>query len=1843
MSGVYIGHLVRTDTGGSSQVIFDVRDDSSHADLVYQTSDSTWEAYNNWGGADYYPADSPNGRATKVSYNRPFATRGNNDGRDFFFSNEYPMIQFLESNGYDVTYISTADTDRSGSLLLNHKAFVSVGHDEYWSGPQRANVEAARDAGVNLAFFSGNEVYWRTRWEPSIDGSGNTYRTLVCYKETWDNAKTDPSSQWTGTWRDLRFAQASDNVKPENNLTGTMYESNTGGFAITVPAADGKMRIWRNTSVATLAAGATATLAPNTLGYEFDSDLDNGYRPAGEIQLSTSTDTVSQYMFDSGNTVGTGPVTSNMTLYRAPSGALVFAAGTVQWAWGLSADHDGDTAAPDVRMQQATVNLLADMGAQPSTLQSGLVDATMSTDVTGPTASVTSPSAATTAASGSVVTVTGTATDTGGGVVGGVEVSTDGGGTWHPAQGRGTWTYTWNVAGSGPHVLKARATDDSGNIGPVVTGPTVTIACPCAIFPSNVVPQNAADPDTASITVGMRFTSDTSGYVQGVRFYKGAGNTGAHIGALWASDGTLLAQAAFTSETSTGWQQVLFSAPVAIQPGATYVVGYYAPAGHYASTPSLWVSNGVFSPSFVGQSNDAAPLHAPSNSNGGNGVYAYGTGMQFPVQSGRGSNYWVDLVLDDHGPVDNTPPTVSTTVPNVGEQFVLPDRPLAIQYNEPIQPATVQWSVTVGGSPVSGTTSFDTTRNVASFTPTATLAAGTTYSVTVSGVKDFAGNLAAPVTWAFTTATPLGGCPCTVFNGSSTPATALTTDAHEVELGMRIVPSKTGYITALRFYKGAQNVGQHTATLWSSTGQQLATASFVYETASGWQQVDLATPVQVQAGQTYVVSYHTTTGFYAATAQGFASNVVSGQLTAPASGAAGNGVYNYGASAFPTSSYNATNYWADAVFVLTPDTTPPTVASSQPSSDATSVSINVVAHATMSEPVQPSTVSASLTSAGGQSVPVTVALDATGQLVAVTPSTTLTAATRYTMTLSGGQDLAGNTMAAASWSFTTSGACPCSLFESDYLPAVASHPDAHSVELGVTFRSDVDGWVGGIRFYKGSANTGTHTGSLWSATGQLLATGTFINESATGWQSMSFDAPVRITAGTSYVASYHAPVGGYSADGGLFSGTVDNAPLHGLSSNYDYDSGTAFPSNTSSAGYGVDVSFVTSSPGDTTPPKVLSTSPANGAANAVPSAYIRATLSEALQQGSGSISVTGPTGSVPGTSSADDPNAAVAWAPSSYLAYGTTYTATLTGVVDLAGNAMANYSWTFTTAGTAAGCPCSAWPDSAIPARVTVNDANEYELGVKVRFDAPTQVTGIRFYKGPSNTGTHTGSLWAPDGTLLAQASFVAESASGWQTVLFSSPVTVQAGVTYTASYHTTVGMYSADDNAFVASGVDHGPLHVLRAGVDGANGVYSPGQTAFPSTASSANYWVDVTYVGADLTPPVITAAGATGSGSTATITWTTDEASTSSVAYGTSTSLGSTAGATTLVNSHSVTLTGLVPNTRYYYRVTSADGSGNSAAYPATASPPLSYVPPVTPVTATTVADFSTGAQSNTYVSDTAGGEVALNATVHNEFTGATVPAGFATTLNGTGGTATVANSSITVDGALVGTSGTYTGARAVEFAATFGTAAGQQAGFGTTLATTTPWAVFSTRNGNELVASTRISGTLLTETVLSPLLLGSEHVFRVDTTGTQAIYTADGAVVATHTFVALTATRPVISDKTVGGGVLAVNWLRMSPYPTSGTFTSAVVDALAPVAWGAATWASTVPASGGSVVVQVRSGPTATPGTGWTAWTTVTNGGGLARTARYLQYQVTLTSASDHRSTPSFNNIALAFSVV
>ncbi|PYV11686.1 MAG: hypothetical protein DMG23_03555 [Acidobacteria bacterium] len=638
-SGIYFAKLLRLDTGEASPIIFVVRNDSSHSDILVQTSDTTWQAYNDYGGNSLY-SGNPVGRAYKVSYNRPV-----NDFLSDFFSNEFNMIRWLEANGYDVSYFAGVDTDRNGALITQHRVFMSVGHDEYWSGGQRANVEAARDAAVNLAFFSGNEVVWKTRWEAGIDGTNSPYRTLVCYKERFADPVIDPLDPptWTGLWRDPRFSPPADGGRPENALSGTLSTvSAPANDPINVPQADGRMRFWRNTSVATLGPGQVYTLPTGVLGYEWDEDADNGFRPAGLIRLSTTTVPVSTYLYysPSGYYFGNAIATHHLTMYRAPSGALVFGAGTIHWSAAVENDHGGFSGVlADPNAKQATVNLLADMGVQPATLQSDLVPATASTDTSPPRSTITSPAPGTTVTTGSV-TVSGTAQDFGGGVVGAVEISLDGGKTWHPAAGRENWSYSFTTGNSGTLSVQSRAVDDSGNLEVPSPGITVTAVpqpCPCTIWPSTAAPATVDAGPYSPLELGVQFRADSNGYITGIRFYKSAANTGVHVGNLWSSSGALLASATFTGETASGWQQVNFSNPVAITANTLYVASYHTSVGDFSADWSYFATAGV----------DNAPLHVPADGGGNaNGVYAFASASAFPANTYNSSNFWVDVVFN---------------------------------------------------------------------------------------------------------------------------------------------------------------------------------------------------------------------------------------------------------------------------------------------------------------------------------------------------------------------------------------------------------------------------------------------------------------------------------------------------------------------------------------------------------------------------------------------------------------------------------------------------------------------------------------------------------------------------------------------------------------------------------------------------------------------------------------------------------------------------------------------------------------------------------------------------------------------------------------------------------------------------------------------------------------------------------------------------------------------------------------------------------------------------------------------------------------------------------------------
>lgn len=1148
VSGVYVALLTRHDTGGQSHITFVVRDDGSTSDLVFQTADTTWQAYNTYGGSSFYSGGA-NERAYKLSYNRPFATRGLANGRDFYFSAEYAMVRFLEQNGYDVTYIAGADTHRDGARLLDHDVFLSVGHDEYWSGPQRAAVEQARDAGVHLAFFAGNEMYWRTRWEPSVAGPATDHRTLVSYKETWSYGKIDPATEWTGTWRDPRYAsQAAGANRPENGLIGTLYTTNYSDLPVTVPAEDGDLRFWRGTGLDALPAGTSEALAAHTVGYESNEDVDNGSRPAGLIRMSRTVGEVPEYLQDFGNVVAPGTTTHTITMYKAPSGALVFSAGTVQWAWGLDQEHDGNGAPADDRMRQATVNLFADMGVQPATLATGLTPATRSTDTTGPATTIQSPAAQQTFDGGGRVTVTGTATDAAGRVAG-VEVSLDGGSTWHPAEGRASWRYTGQVFGSGPVQLRARAIDDSANIGPAASV-GVQVACPCTVYGD--APGGTPSGDTSAVELGLRFEAAQDGYVSGVRFHKTAANTGTHRGTLWSAAGTPLASVEFTDESATGWQEASFTSPVPVVAGESYVVSYTAPNGGYTSTSWAFQSRG----------RDAGPLTVA----GGFGAApagVYGAAGTVPAQSWDNAAYYVDPVFTF---TDDSPLVATAHSPVPGEVSVPLDAPLRITFSKNAVASSVRFAVTDGaGNTVPGAVSYDAPTRTATFTPSAPWAGFAEHTAVVTAQSAEGTPLTDGATWSFRTVRPPSAtCPCGLYDDTTVPDLAAAPDPDAVVLGMRFTPRADGQVTGMQLWKSAEIQGPFLATLWGPDGQVLAQSTVTQPVARGWQDVVFDTPADVVAGREYTVGYRAPSGRYPATLGALGQPRTAGDLSTPQDA----GVYVYG-SGRPTTS-TSTSYLVDVEFVPAPAA--PAVVSRTPAAGAADVAPGTQVSVTVSRPLAAGA-TLTLTGPGGQAVPGSLVVD--GATATLTPAGPLAAGTTYTARFTGSA-ADGGTVPATTWSFTTrsaSGECPCLVFGAD-VPPVASADDGAAVELGTRFSATRDGVVGAVRFYRGPANPGPHTVTVWSDAGAPLATAEAPAGPGEGWQTVPLPDPVEVTAGTTYVVSYLAPSGGYAAGAGYFAQPRTIGPLTTPVDAGRYAYGGGFPQYSwQSTGYWVEPVF----------------------------------------------------------------------------------------------------------------------------------------------------------------------------------------------------------------------------------------------------------------------------------------------------------------------------------------------------------------------------------------------------------------------------------------------------------------------------------------------------------------------------------------------------------------------------------------------------------------------------------------------------------------------------------------------
>jgi hypothetical protein len=339
-SGAYLLKLVAP--GAQSYVPLTVTDPSSHDPLLVMAGVTTWQAYNDWGGRNLYwgPFGVPATRSRVVSFDRPY---DGGDGASGFLTGDLPLVSLLERAGLDASYWTDVDLHRHPELLLQHRALLSLNHDEYWSTAMRRGATVARDHGVNLAFLGANAIFRKIRLRPSPLGPD---REEVNYKP--DSARADPAwrsdrKEVTTNWREPPVNQ------PESSLLGQLYECNP-------THADGVVvnpRSW-------LLAGTglrDGSRLPNLVGPEYDRVTPDFPIPRGvELVLHSPLRCRFRSSF------------SDVTYYSTPSGAGVVDTGTSSWVCQIdqvcAAGRNSPTTSAAVR--RITTNLLRAFAAGPA-------------------------------------------------------------------------------------------------------------------------------------------------------------------------------------------------------------------------------------------------------------------------------------------------------------------------------------------------------------------------------------------------------------------------------------------------------------------------------------------------------------------------------------------------------------------------------------------------------------------------------------------------------------------------------------------------------------------------------------------------------------------------------------------------------------------------------------------------------------------------------------------------------------------------------------------------------------------------------------------------------------------------------------------------------------------------------------------------------------------------------------------------------------------------------------------------------------------------------------------------------------------------------------------------------------------------------------------------------------------------------------------------------------------------------------------------------------------------------------------------------------------------------------
>lgn len=702
------------------------------------------------------------------------------------------------------------------------------------------------------------------------------------------------------------------------------------------------------------------------------------------------------------------------------------------------------------------------------------------------------------------------------------------------------------------------------------------------IFPSTAVPQVLSTGENLAMELGVKFQPAYNGTISGIRFYKSVDNVGPHVGSLWAytgsrlpntqnpgvnqpiwnETGVLLARASFTNETASGWQEVDFPTPIPVTAQTVYVASYFTASGNPSVTG--WWFGSPYQPFFINTNytNAAGDLTALRDGTAGqNGVYDYVGSPSFPTSSWGSPNFWVDVVYTPNPipestiwPSTATPATLdsgNTQSTEVGVRFRLRTTTggsiMGLRFYKAITNTGTHvgslWSntgallgqVTYNNETASGWQEADFPTPIA-VKPNTTYVAS--YHTTVGHYSDNANYFAsagyfngstAPLTALANNADGLNGV---LLHGSTsafptasgsaanfwvdvvfapasavlTPPGGMSVSPASVPMGEVPVGGTAGTATLTLKNTGTTGMTVTSATV-SGTGYSLSAPNgFIWGTTGTSVPRTLTLPLVVDPASTV-----TFTASFAPAALGsqsgsvvfaFLKGSVASQVTVPLSAI---GVANSALTPNPL------GVVFDAVAPGNSEQQTIQVTATGGDVNLTAAAVSGPGFSLISGPTPPVVVPQNT----NVSFTVQFAPSAGGAAIGNLQLTSSACCAAVNIPLS---NLAGS---------ETGGANFVTIFEPSLSPDSITG-DSQATEVGVRFRSTVTGTLAGIRFYKDATNTGVHVGSLWSNSGALLAQATFTNESVAGWQQVMFATPVELTAGVTYVASYHTNTGHYA-------------------------------------------------------------------------------------------------------------------------------------------------------------------------------------------------------------------------------------------------------------------------------------------------------------------------------------------------------------------------------------------------------------------------------------------------------------------------------------------------------------------------------------------------------------------------------------------------------------------------------------------------------------------------------------------------------------------------------------------